>query len=67
MQDMPGKLPLAARVPITDTVGELKSAEMSVPHMPTWKAKTVRKLTQEGLTDVLCQGVAIADHVSVPV
>jgi hypothetical protein len=30
-----------------DTVGEFKSAEMGVPHMPAWKAKTLGKLTQE--------------------
>src|SRR5256885_7581857 len=30
-----------------NTVGECKSAEMSVPHMPTWKAKMLGKLTQE--------------------
>ena len=30
-----------------DTVGELKSAEMCVSHMPSWKAKTLGKLTQE--------------------
>jgi hypothetical protein len=29
------------------TVGELKSAEMCVSHMPSWKAKTLGKLTQE--------------------
>ena len=30
-----------------DTVGEFKSAEMSMPHMPAWKAKTLGKLTRE--------------------
>jgi hypothetical protein len=30
-----------------DTVGEFKSAEMGIPHMPAWKAKTPGKLTQE--------------------
>jgi hypothetical protein len=30
-----------------DTVGELKSAEMCVSHMPSWKAKKPGKLTQE--------------------
>jgi hypothetical protein len=29
------------------TVGEFKSAEMSVPHMPAWKAKKRGKLMQE--------------------
>jgi hypothetical protein len=31
----------------TDTVGELKSAEMCVSHMPSWKAKKLGKHTQE--------------------
>jgi hypothetical protein len=31
----------------SDTVGEFKSAEMGVPHMPAWKAKTLGKLAQE--------------------
>ena len=31
----------------TDTVGELKSAKICVSHMPAWKAKKLRKLTQE--------------------
>jgi hypothetical protein len=30
-----------------DTVGELKSAEMCVSHLPSWKAKKRGKLTQE--------------------
>jgi hypothetical protein len=30
-----------------DTVGEFKSAEMGVLHMPSWKAKRLGKLTQE--------------------
>ena len=30
-----------------DTVGELKSAEMGVSNMPSWKAKKLGKLTQE--------------------
>jgi hypothetical protein len=30
-----------------DTVGELKSAEMRVSRMPSWKAKTLGKLMQE--------------------
>jgi hypothetical protein len=30
-----------------DTVGELKSAEMSVSHMPSWKAKKLGKLPRE--------------------
>jgi hypothetical protein len=30
-----------------DTVGEFTSAEMGVPHIPAWKAKTLGKLTQE--------------------
>jgi hypothetical protein len=29
------------------TVGEFKSGEMGVPYIPAWKAKTLRKLTQE--------------------
>jgi hypothetical protein len=32
---------------VDDTVGEFKSAEMGVPHMPAWKAKTLGKLAQE--------------------
>jgi hypothetical protein len=30
-----------------DTVGELKSAEICVSHMPSWKAKKLGKRTQE--------------------
>jgi hypothetical protein len=30
-----------------DTVGEFKSAEMGVPHMPSLKAKKLGKLSQE--------------------
>ena len=30
-----------------DTVGEFKSVEMGVPHMPAWKAKTLGNLSQE--------------------
>ena len=30
-----------------DTVGELKSAEMGVSHIPSLKAKTLAKLAQE--------------------
>ena len=30
-----------------DTVGEFKCADMSVPRMPSWKVKTLGKLTQE--------------------
>ena len=30
-----------------DTVGEFKSAEIYVSHMPSWKAKKPGKLTQE--------------------
>jgi hypothetical protein len=30
-----------------DTVGEFKSAEMGVSHMPSWKAKKLGKPTQE--------------------
>jgi hypothetical protein len=30
-----------------DTVGELGSAEVFVPHIPSWKAKKRGKLTQE--------------------
>ena len=30
-----------------DTVGEFKSAEICVAHMPSWKAKRPEKLTQE--------------------
>jgi hypothetical protein len=30
-----------------DTVGEPRSAEICVSHMPSWKAKTLGKLTQE--------------------
>jgi hypothetical protein len=29
-----------------DTVGELKSAEMGVSNMPSWKAKKLEKLAQ---------------------
>jgi hypothetical protein len=29
-----------------DTVGEFKSVEIGVPHMPAWKAKTLGKLAQ---------------------
>jgi hypothetical protein len=36
----------------TDTVGELKSAEMGVSNMPSWKAKKLEKLAQE---DVLLE------------
>src|SRR5215475_14795096 len=32
-----------------DTVGECKSAEMGVPHMPAWRAKKRGKLTQENV------------------
>jgi hypothetical protein len=32
---------------LPDTVGEFKSAEMCVSHMPSWKAKKLGKLTQE--------------------
>ena len=32
---------------VYDTVGEFKSAEICVSHMPSWKAKTLGKLTQE--------------------
>jgi hypothetical protein len=32
-----------------DTVGEFKSAEMGMPHMPAWKAKTLGNLTQESV------------------
>jgi hypothetical protein len=32
---------------LPDTVGEFKSTEMGVPHMPSLKAKTLRELTQE--------------------
>jgi hypothetical protein len=32
---------------VQDTVGEFKSAEMGVPHMPAWKAKTPGKIAQE--------------------
>ena len=32
---------------VMDTVGELKSAEMCVFHMPSWKAKKLGNLTQE--------------------
>src|SRR2546422_7259948 len=35
------------RIKRTDTVGELRSAEICVPHMPSWKAKKLGKLTQE--------------------
>jgi hypothetical protein len=35
------------RATIWDTVGEFKSAEMGVPHMPAWKAKTLGKIAQE--------------------
>jgi hypothetical protein len=41
-----------------DTVGEFKSVEMSVPHMPAWKAKTLGKLTQERVLLELCNGFA---------
>jgi hypothetical protein len=30
-----------------DTVGELKSVEICISHMPPWKAKKPEKLTQE--------------------
>jgi hypothetical protein len=30
-----------------DTVGEFKSVEIGVSHMPAWKAKKLGKLTQE--------------------
>jgi hypothetical protein len=30
-----------------DTVGELKSAEIGVSHMPSWKAKKLGKLPRE--------------------
>jgi hypothetical protein len=35
------------------TVGEFKSAEMGVPHMPAWKAKKLGKLPQEKVLVVL--------------
>jgi hypothetical protein len=41
----------AAQVPRNrpDTVGEFKSVEIGVPHMPAWKAKTRGKLTRESV------------------
>ena len=36
-----------AHVKPPDTVGEPRSAEICVSHMPSWKAKTLGKLTQE--------------------
>jgi hypothetical protein len=32
-----------------DTVGELKSAEICVPHMPSWKAKKLGKFSRENV------------------
>jgi hypothetical protein len=41
-----------------DTVGELKSAEMCVSHMPSWKTKKPGKLTQEKVLLELCSRFA---------
>jgi hypothetical protein len=39
--------PTAVSKKRADTVGEFKSVEMGVPHMPAWKAKTLGNLSQE--------------------
>jgi transposase-like protein len=43
---------------INDTVGEFKSAEICVSHMPSWKAKTFGKLTQKKVLLELCNRFA---------